>query len=126
VITMLLILGTTILTTASPHHKLNRLRLNSRRHFLARELRVGAIHFDDLAKRDETCCPGMFQTFERFPALYSFWAPTLTCPQVEIATMVQTTSAVKIVREGLVVMDRRVGFAVLMLCVVATLLALAS
>lgn len=137
VITILLILGTAVLTRASPHHEFSRLRSNSRRHLLAREFRVGAIHFDRLTKRDETCCPGMFQIFKCFPASYSLFAIlTWPCPQTEIATMVQTTfavlaavlfqqatSAVKIVQEVVVVLGRRVGSAVLKLYAVATLLA---
>jgi hypothetical protein len=136
VITILLILGTAVLTRASPHHDFSRLRSNSRRHLLVREFRVGAIHCDTLTKRDETCCPGMFQTLKSFPASYRLFALlTLPCPQTEIATMVETgfavlaavlfqqaTSAVKIAQEVVVILGRRVGSAVLKVYAVATLL----
>jgi hypothetical protein len=137
VVTILLILGIAVLTRASPRHEFSRLRSSSRRHLLVREFLVGAIHFDNLTKRDETCCPGKFQTLKCFPASYSLFAlMTLLCAQTGIATMVETafavlaaalfqqaTSAVKIVREVVVVLGRRVGSAVLKVYAVATLLA---
>jgi hypothetical protein len=62
VINILLILDNAALTRALPNHAVNRLQLNSRRHPMAMELRVGAMNLDSLISRDSTCCPGMLQT----------------------------------------------------------------
>ena len=61
VITILLMLDTAALTRALPNNAFSRFQLNSRRHPMAMELRVGAMNLDGLISRDSTCCPGMLQ-----------------------------------------------------------------